>query len=248
MGMKKILGCIRRADNDFSLIQENDRVCIGVSGGKDSTLLLYALHLYRKFVGFHFEIIGINIILGFPGMDFAPLIDWAKENDIEFVQYPSDVYEILKANANKDGTIKCSLCSKFKKALVIDAAKKHNCNKVAFGHHSDDAVETIFMNSIYGGRLATFLPIMYMDQTDVTFIRPLIYAYEKDIINAVNATKLPIVPSTCPMDKHTQREEIKKLLAQIYHDYPTARSNFLHMLTNTEQVALWDKNEKEVKR
>lgn len=246
MGMKKILGCIRKADNDFSMIKAGDRICVGVSGGKDSTLLLYALHLYRKFVKYDFEIIGVNIILGFPGMDFTELKKWAEENDIKFVQYPSEVYEILKANANPDGTIKCSLCSKFKKALVIDAAKDHDCNIVAFGHHSDDAVETIFMNSIFGGRLATFLPVMYLDRSDITFIRPLIYAYESDIINAVASAKLPIVPSTCPMDKHTQREEVKSLLADIYRKYPTARSNFQYMLSNTEQVSLWDKaNHKE---
>lgn len=241
--MRKILGCIRKADNDFNLITDNDRIAVGVSGGKDSMILLRALSLYRLFSHKTFTVVGIHIKLGFPNMDFSEVIDFCKKNDIEFHMYDSQVYEILKLNANDDGSLKCSLCSKFKKAAVIEEAKKLNCNKVAFGHHSDDAVETLLMNAIYGGRLATFKPIMYLSRTDITFIRPLIYAYETDIRKAMNKEAIPFVKSTCPNDGYTQRQEMKDMLNYIYKKFPNSQSNLLLMLSNMEQLELWDKEE-----
>lgn len=243
MSMKKVLGCIKKADNDYNLIQENDRICVGVSGGKDSMLLLYALHLYQKtcvrMKTKNFEVIGIHIQMGFPDMDFQPAIDFFKEKEIPFYEYDSKIYEILKIQANEDGSLKCSLCSKFKKATVIDAAKKEGCNKVAFAHHGDDAIETLLMNAIYGGRLATFRPKMYLTNTEMNFIRPFVYAYESDITNAINEAHVPIIKSTCPMDGHTKRQEAKELLESLYSKYPSAKENFLLALHNSDKVDLW---------
>lgn len=239
MSMKKVLGCIRKADRDYNLIEDGDRVCIGVSGGKDSMLLLYCMYLYQKFAKKQFTIVGIHIKLGFPNMDFSEAITFFDKLGIEFHQFDSEVYEILKRNANEDGSLKCSLCSKFKKATVIDAAKQFNCNKVAFAHHADDAVETLLMNAIYGGRLATFKPIMYLDQTEITFIRPFVYAYEKDIKKAIAEATVPVVPSTCPMDGHTQRQTTKNMLLDLYKKYPMAKDNFLLMLHNDTKTDLW---------
>ncbi|WP_278928118.1 ATP-binding protein [Thomasclavelia cocleata] len=140
--MKKVLGCIRKADEEFDLIQDGDKICVGVSGGKDSTLLLYCLSLYKKFARVKFDVVGVHIEMGFPNMDFSEVDNFCKKNNIELYHEPSDVYEILKLNKTDDGRLQCSLCSKFKKALVIDGAKKYGCNKVAFAHHGDDAVET----------------------------------------------------------------------------------------------------------
>ncbi len=245
MGMKKILGCIRKADKDFNMIQEGDKICVGVSGGKDSMVLLYALSLYKRFADVKFDIVGIHISMGFPDMDFESIRTFCQEQNIEYYDINSEIYEILKLNAYDNGDLKCSLCSKFKKATVIEAAKKHGCNKVAFAHHSDDAVETLFMNMITGGKIATFLPKMYMDRTDTHFIRPLIYAYEQDVENALREANVPIVVSTCPMDKHTNREETKLWLRELYKKYPQAKNNFVVMLSNEENTALWHKNEKE---
>ena len=241
MTMKKILGCFRKADEEFSMIQDGDKVCVGVSGGKDSMTLLYALSLYKKFATVQFDVIGIHIEMGFGGMDFSEADAFCQKNDITLIHEPSQIYEILKINQTDEGRLKCSLCSKFKKATVIDAAKKNGCNKVAFAHHGDDAVETLFMNMIYGGKIASFLPKMYLDRTDMNFIRPLIYSSESDIILAVEQANIPVVPSTCPEDKHTKREEFKHLLNDLYKKYPQAKSNLLLSLSNEEQTMLWHK-------
>ncbi len=215
--MKKILGCIRKADQDFSLIEEGDKIAVGVSGGKDSMALLYALHLYQKFAPVKFELVGITLKLGFPGMDFNPVVEFCKKHGIEYHLVDTEVYEILELG----------------------------CNKISMAHHADDAVETLVMNTMYNGFLSTFKPKMYLDRTDVTFIRPLVYCYEDDIIAAANR-HVPIVPSTCPMDKHTSREDVKQLLKKLYAQYPMAKQNLLNSLSNGDRVSLFnDFNDKE---
>lgn len=241
MKIQEILRNIRKADQDYDMIQDGDRIAVGVSGGKDSMVLLTALHMYSKFPNKHFSVVGIHIKLGFPNMDFREVVSFCEEKGIEFHMEDSQVYEILKKNPDKNGRIKCSLCSKFKKATVIDAAKTYGCNKTAFGHHSDDAVETLLMNAIHGGKIATFRPKMYLTNTKMMFIRPLIYCYESDILNAQANNDIPFVKSTCPNDGYTERQEVKELLHRFYEKYPMARSNFVYMLHNEEQVDLWHK-------
>lgn len=241
MSIKRILGYIRKADQDFNLIPDGSSIAVGVSGGKDSILLLYALSLYQKFNHKHFNLIGIHIDMGFGNMDFTNVDDFCMKHHITLIHVPSDIYEILKRNPKNDGEIACSLCSKFKKASVIQAAKMHQCDTIAFAHHADDAIETLFLNMIYGGKINTFQPKMTMDDTDVLFIRPLIYATEREIERTCNLLELPIVPSTCPVDKKTQREEIKQLLFTLYRMYPMSHQNFLSMLSNQKQLALWQK-------
>ena len=239
MELHTILGDIRKADQDYHLIDDGDRIAVGVSGGKDSMVLLTALHMYSKFADRNFEVVGIHIKLGFPNMDFSEVVAFCRQQGITFYQYDSQVYEILKRNPDKEGNIKCSLCSKFKKATVIDAAKKLNCTKVAFGHHSDDAVETLLMNAIHGGKLATFLPKMYRSRTDTPFIRPLVYSYESDILSALERNQIPFVKSTCPNDGYTERQAMKDMLQEFYRSYPMAQKNFIRMLYNEDQVELW---------
>ncbi|MGX8835660.1 tRNA 2-thiocytidine biosynthesis TtcA family protein [Amedibacillus sp. YH-ame6] len=241
MNLQAILRDIRRADRDYNLIEDGDRIAVGVSGGKDSMVLLTALHMYSKFEGKNFTVVGIHIKLGFPNMNFDEVNAFCENEGIEFHKFDSIVYEILKKNLDKNGNLKCSLCSKFKKATVIDEAKKLNCTKVAFGHHSDDAVETLLMNMIHGGKIATFLPRMYLSRTDMTFIRPLIYSYEEAIIAAQQNNDIPFVQSTCPNDGYTERQDMKELLQDFYVKYPMAKSNFVHMLSNQEQIELWHK-------
>ncbi len=245
MSLNKLLGMIAKADKDYGLIDNNDRIAVGVSGGKDSMLLLYALNAYKliakKYHDKDFEVVGIHLEMGFDNMDFSSVNSYCKENNIEYHDIPTQIYEILKIQSNDDGTLKCSLCSKLKKGAVIKEAKRLNCNKTAFAHHSDDAVETLFLNMIYGGRLSTFAPKMFLTDTQMTFIRPFVYINENEIINMCNKLNLPLVKSTCPMDGYTKRQEVKELLNDIYNKYPMSKANFLKMLYNEEQLDLWEK-------
>lgn len=245
MSLNKLLGKIRKADLEYGLIDHNDKIAVGISGGKDSMLLLYTLNLYKriakKYSNKDFEIVGIHLEMGFPNMDFSIVSDFCKDNNIEYHDIPTQIYDILKLQQNDDGTLKCSLCSKFKKGAVIKEALKLGCNKTAFAHHSDDAVETLLLNAIYGGRIATFAPKMFLTDTKMTFIRPFVYVNENEIVNYVKNFNIPIVKSTCPMDGYTKRQDIKELLEDVYDKYPMAKGNFLKMLHNEEQLDLWKK-------
>ena len=247
--MKQILGCIRKADQDYQMIQNNDRIAVGVSGGKDSMLLLYCLHLYKNFCERlnlkTFTVVGIHIRMGFPNMDFSEAIRFFEEKGIEFHIVDSRIYDILKIQANEDGSLKCSLCSTLKKGAVNKAALSYNCHKVAFAHHADDAIETLLMNAIYGGRLATFAPKMYLTNSEVSFIRPLIYARENNIIAAADSCQVPVIKSTCPMDGYTKRQDMKDMLNTLYAEYPSAKDNFLRMLHNEKQLSLWHEEKPE---
>ncbi len=241
--MRKILGKINDANKMFNLIENGDKVAVGVSGGKDSIVLLYALSLMQKSADIKFDVVGITLQLGFPDMDYSSIIKFCKEKDIEYHLVPTKVYEILDQNRDKHGRIQCSLCSKFKKAILINEAKKYSCNKVSMAHHLDDGIETLFMNAIYSGYLATFKPKMYLDEADVTFIRPLVLCTEKDIRRNALKNHLPILSSTCPNDKKTSREVIKNWLKDdVYKRFPQAKLNFENMLLHPERVTLWEKD------
>ena len=225
------------------MIEDGDKIAIGVSGGKDSVLLAYCLQKYRRYSPKKFEIIAIHLRMGFPNSDFSLIDEFLVNENIPCFQVETTIYPILLKQANADGSLKCSLCSKFKKALVIEKAKQENCNKVAFAHHGDDAIETMFLNAVYGGRVAVFRPKMYMSESKIEFIRPLIYLRESEIQAYVKQQNLPVIASSCPNDGHTQREEMKDFLVTLYEKFPPAYENFLKMLSNTAQVDLWEKQD-----
>ena len=243
--MKKILACVRKADQDYHLINDGDVIGVGLSGGKDSNLLLYALYLYRYLAkntfNKHFDVIGIHIDLNFGEEDFNTISDWfSKYPDVRIHREESKIADILKLNLKNDA-IQCSLCSKLKKGAVVKTAKELGCNKVAFGHHADDAIETLFLNMIYGGKIATFDPQMHLETQDIDFIRPFIYCFEKDIKKACKELDLPKIKSGCPNDGFTKRQDIKEMLNSLYHTYPQAKENFLLALHNNEQINLFVK-------
>ena len=242
MSTKKLLAQIRKADSLFNLVENNDKIAIGLSGGKDSSLLLYLMYLYQFLYEntYHkkFEIVGIHIDLNFGEESFNPLLDWFKQYPIEIYSEKSNIKDILELNLH-NSKIDCSLCSTLKKGAVIKAAKKLNCNKVAFAHHADDAIETLFLNMIYGGRIATFDPKMYLDNSKTTFIRPFCMSFESDIANTCKQLNIPIIKSGCPNDGFTKRQEIKELLHSIYHRYPQSKDNFLLSLYNKDKLNLY---------
>ena len=148
MSMKRVLGCIKKADRDYNLIEENDIIGVGISGGKDSLVLLEALNIYKRFAGKKFEVIGIHVKMGFPNMDMTPVVEYFKNKNMRLEVFDNDIYSILKQHPTSKGQLPCSICSRMKKAAVNQAAKSLNCNKVAFAHHAEDAIETLLMNAI----------------------------------------------------------------------------------------------------
>ena len=240
--IRKVLASIRNADLRFSLINQGDKIVVGVSGGKDSLVLLYALNLYRKFAQCDFEIIPVMLDLGFASFDPSAIQEYVRTLGMELVIADArTVYPILLKHTKEGGHLPCSICSRMKKAAINKVAKGLGAKKVAFAHHAEDAIETLFMNELYGGRIATFVPKMHLQKADIDFIRPLILCRESEIEKTAREEKFPVMKSPCPSDGFTTREDVKNLLAGIYKKYPDAKENFLTMLYNYEQEDLWGK-------
>ena len=238
--LRSILGLIRHADQKFDLFHEGDKIMLGISGGKDSMLLALAMKQYQMFDCANFEIVPAILDLGFPGFDAKPIKKYFKSIGLELKVIDSkDVYQILKVQQKDAKILPCSICSRMKKAAINKAAKELGCNKVAFAHHGDDAVETLFMNEIFGGRIATFQPKMFLERAEIEFIRPLILVHEKDIIRAIKEENIPSFSSHCPNDGNTMRHEMKNMLNDIYKKYPSAKDNFFLMLENYEKEQLY---------
>ena len=224
--MDKILneftGIIRRAVDDYDMIQEGDRVAVGVSGGKDSMLLLLALNHLKSYYPKHFELEAITIELGFEGMDFAPVKRLCEGLSIPYTCLKTDIKEVVFDVRKEENP--CSLCAKMRRGALNDAIRQRGISKLALGHHFDDAVETFMMSLLFEGRLSCFRPVTYLDRSGVTQIRPMVYAGEQKIANVAAALELPIVENPCPMDKTSKRYEIKQLLAGMCKDYPDMKS------------------------
>ncbi len=240
--LRIILASIKRADQEFNLFKEDTSICIGVSGGKDSMALLYCLDLYKKYSKTKFEIHPMVIDLGFPNSDFNELKNYVSSLGYNlYIKDAKQVYEILSIQKEKQHLthLPCSICSKMKKAIINKVAHELNCTYVSFAHHKDDAIETLFLNEIYGGRIATFAPKMFLTNEKITFIRPFIYVEEKTIERLIKEENIPVFTSSCPNDKHTKREDIKNVLKDIYKKFPSAKDNFLTMLNNKEKLDIF---------
>ena len=210
---KRLLSHARRAVDDYNMIEDGDKIAVGISGGKDSLALLTALAGLRRFYPKKFEVIGISIDMGLEGMDFSGVAKYCKELGVEYKIVKTEISNII-FNVRKEPN-PCSLCAKMRRGALNLAAVEEGCNKVALGHHFDDVVETFMLNLFYEGRLGCFSPVTYLDRTDITVIRPLIYAPEKDIRYFAADAALPVVESKCPADGETERESMKKLLADL---------------------------------
>lgn len=233
--LRIILASIKKADIDFNLFKEGSRICIGISGGKDSMALFYCLNIYKKYSKTNFEIVPMIIDLGFDNFNATELKKYISSLGYDlYVEEAKSVYQILKIQQEKQHLthLPCSICSKMKKAIINKVAKKLNCDYVSFAHHKNDLVETLFLNEIYGGRIATFSPKMFLTNEKINFIRPFIYVNESDIKRLIKEENIPVFASNCPNDHKTERENIKKILQNIEKDYPSTKDNFLTMLLN----------------
>ena len=238
--IRKVLAFLRKADETFSLIAPKDRILVGISGGKDSMALLHALSIYRKFSQKDFVVVPVSLDLGFPGYDSSSMEAYAKSLGLTLrVEDSKEIYPILLAHTKEGHHIPCSICSRMKKAAINAAAKKYRCNKVAFAHHQDDALETLFMNMIHGGKVATFEPEMRLSRAGITFIRPFIFVSEDDIRGMVKEENIPVLGKTCPADGFTEREYVKQRLIGLYQERPDSKTNFANMLSNYEPFMLY---------
>jgi len=214
--IRRVLSCTRRAVDDFHMIEEGDRIAVGVSGGKDSLALLASLVELSRFYPVKYELVAITVGMGFEGEDFSEIEKFCSDIGVRFVLKKTEIAPII-FDVRKEKN-PCSLCAKMRRGILHDAAIEEGCNKVALGHHYDDAVETFMMNLFNEGRIGAFLPVTYLSRKNITLIRPLIYAPEKDISYFVSHNELPIHTSLCPEDGHTERENIKNLLNQLERD------------------------------
>jgi len=210
---KLLLSYTRRAVDDYEMIEGGDRIAVGISAGKDSLTLLYALAQLRRFYPQKFDLIGITVDMGFDGMDFSPIQKFCDELKVEYHVVPTQISKII-FDVRKESN-PCSLCAKMRRGALHTAAKELGCNKVALGHHFDDVVETFMLNLFYEGRLGCFQPVTYLSRIDLHLIRPLIYMPEKDVRYFANKVTLPVIESPCPADKKTERENMKQLLASL---------------------------------
>ena len=228
--MKTTLGCLRKADTDFHLIEPGDRVAVGVSGGKDSLLLLHALSLYRKFSHKDFTLMAFTISMGLEPFDLSGIHRLCQELDIPYVVKQTEIGDII-FNKRKEKN-PCSLCAKLRKGAFNQIAKELGCNKIAYGHHRDDLVETMLMSLIYEGHFYAFPPVTKLERTGLTVIRPLLYMTEPDIIGFARKQNLPVAKSPCPANGHTRREYTKNLMHQINRENPGAIDKMFTAILN----------------
>lgn len=218
MKQQHLLSYVRRAIQDYEMIQEGDCIAIGISGGKDSLILALALSYLRRFYPKQFDIMGITVSLGFEHFDLTAVQSFFEEIQIPFYVCKTQIGQIIFEERKESNP--CSLCSKMRKGALYDYAKKLGCNKIALGHNKDDINETLLMSLLYEGRIHTMAPMTYMDQVDMHIIRPLIYVPENDIRGFVRKQNLPVVKSPCPVDGKTKREDMKQLIYGLQKDIP----------------------------
>lgn len=211
--MKRLLSFVRRAVDDYDMIEEGDKIAVGVSGGKDSLALLAALAEMRRFYPKKYEVFAVTIDMGFEGSDFSSVADFCESLGVTYKVVKTDIAKII-FDVRKESN-PCSLCAKMRRGSLHAAAQELGCNKVALGHHYDDAIETFMMNLFFEGRLGCFSPKSFLSNRQITLIRPMLYAQEKDVLYFTRRRELPIIKSLCPEDHATERENMKKLLAEL---------------------------------
>lgn len=233
---------IRKAVLTYEMIQPGDKVAVGMSGGKDSTSLLYFLDTIskQKRLGFEFEIVPITLEMGFD-MDIAPLETFVESLGYRLEKVPTNIAQVV-FDIKKERS-PCSLCAKLRRGILYNRAKELGCKKVALGHHLDDAIETYFMNFLFHGQLTSFEPSSYLSKTQVTLIRPLIYLEEQSLVRLVERENLPVIFNPCPVDKKTKREEVKKLISNLSHSYPDVRQKFIMGMEQGSLDHFWMKQE-----
>lgn len=236
MNTKRLLSYTRQAVDDYKMILPGDKVAVGISGGKDSIALLYALKALQRFYPNPFKLEAITVTLGFNDFDTVPIQALCDDLGIPYHVVSTQIADIVfNERAEKNP---CSLCAKMRKGALYGFAKEHGFTKVAFGHHKDDIVETLMMSLFYEGRIHTFAPITYLDKSGITCIRPLIYCREHEIRSFIKKADLSIVKSPCPADGNTKREYMKQTLRDLSDDNRDLMKNMFRAVSNS-QIDTW---------
>lgn len=231
MKLQQVLSLTRKAIDDYQMIKTGDKIAVGISGGKDSLTLLYALHELQRFYPVSFELCAVTVDLGFNNLNLDKIKELCSSLDVDYHIVKTDIGKIIFEDRKEANP--CSLCAKMRKGALNDAMKTIRYNKVAYAHHKDDVVETMMMSLIYEGRFHTFCPVTYLDRTDITVIRPLIYMNEADVIGFIHKYDVPVVKSPCPADGHTKREYIKNLLRDINLETPGVKKRMFTAILNS---------------
>ena len=234
--MQKLVGLLRRCIEDYNMIEAGDRIGVGVSGGKDSLALLLLLAELRKYNHKPFSLEAITIDMGL-GMDYSGIADLCKDLDIPFRLIKTEIGPIIFDHRKEKNP--CSMCSKMRRGALNQALLDNGMNKLALGHHYDDAVETFVMSLIYEGRISCFQPVTDLDRTGIIQIRPMLYIHERTVDSFVARQGLPVLHNRCPVDKHTKREEIKQLVYTLSATYPDFKDRVFGAMQRLP-LPLWD--------
>ena len=237
--MKKTLGCIRKADTDFHLIENGDRVAIGVSGGKDSLLLLHALSLYRRFTHKDFSLQAVTVDSGLGNPDYSEIAALCSSLEIPYIVKETEIGKIIFDYRQEKNP--CALCAKMRRAVLANTCVELKCNKLALGHHREDAVNTLLLSLFYEGRFHTFHPRTRMSRTGITVIRPLVYLPESHVKHMQKVLSLPVLKSSCPADGKTERASVSQLVSEMKSICPDVSERILHALRH-EPYDLWQKD------
>lgn len=230
--MKRIITCVRKAVEDYDMIQDGDRVAVGVSGGKDSLVLLGALANLSRYYPKKFSVIGLTVDMGY-GLDYTEIKKYCESFGAEHKVKYTNIKEIVFDERKEPNP--CSLCAKMRSGALNDFAIENGCTRVALGHHNEDVLETFFLSLMYEGRISCFSPVTYMDRTDIYRIRPLIYVREGDIKGAVRRLGVPVLHNPCPADGNTKRKEMKDLIARLNKEMtPGLKKRLFTAIKNSE--------------
>jgi len=215
--MQRLVGLVRRCVEDYAMIEDGDKIAVGVSGGKDSLVLLKLLAALREYHNKDFRLEAVTIDMGL-GMDYSGITKFCAELDVPYTVVRTEIGPIIFDYRKEKNP--CSMCSKMRRGALNQTLVEKGFNKLALGHHYDDAVETFLMSLLYEGRISCFQPVTYLDRTGITQIRPMLYIHEKTVASFAQRENLPVLQNRCPVDKHTKREEVKDLIYDLVKTYP----------------------------
>ncbi len=230
--MKKILSRLRSAVDDYNMIEEGDRIAVGVSGGKDSLVALLAMNTLQRFYPKNFYLEAITIDLGFADMDYTPIKKMCDEFNIPYHIERTDIKQIVFDIRQEENP--CSLCAKMRRGAMCSVVKERNIDKIVYGHHFDDVLNTYFLSLIYEGRMNTFAPVTYLERMEVTVLRPFIYVEEAEIRNYAGKMNLPVVKNSCPADKNTKRQYAHDLVWKLERENHGFRNRLFTAIRNSD--------------